>query len=152
FQLAHEWLARSWLSGSARRGHTPSATRTSRRQGRKGRINATRVGEAIGRGRWGVPKVVGSNRGCWEQPGVLGATGVVGVAPRLPPGIVLRIPRNIMMPALLAGFVGVVQGARHALEPDHVTAVATVMLRAPSARRGIFYAACWGLGHASMLL
>lgn len=44
------------------------------------------------------------------------------------------------------------QGARHALEPDHVTAVATVMVEAPSPRRGIFYAACWGLGHASMLL
>ncbi len=57
-----------------------------------------------------------------------------------------------MTPALLAGLTGVVQGARHALEPDHVTAVATVMVEAPSPRRGIFYAACWGLGHASMLL
>lgn len=26
------------------------------------------------------------------------------------------------------------------------------MVEAPSPRRGIFYAACWGLGHASMLL
>lgn len=55
-------------------------------------------------------------------------------------------------PALLSGLAGVVQGARHALEPDHVTAVATVMVRAPSPRRGVFYAACWGLGHASMLV
>lgn len=57
-----------------------------------------------------------------------------------------------MGPALLAGLTGVIQGARHALEPDHVTAVATVMVEAPSPRRGIFYAACWGLGHASMLV
>jgi threonine/homoserine/homoserine lactone efflux protein len=57
-----------------------------------------------------------------------------------------------MTPALLAGLVGVVQGARHAFEPDHVTAVATVMVEAPSPRRGIFYAACWGLGHAAMLV
>lgn len=57
-----------------------------------------------------------------------------------------------MTPVLLAGFAGVVQGARHALEPDHVTAVATVMVEAPSQRRGMFYAGCWGLGHASMLL
>lgn len=57
-----------------------------------------------------------------------------------------------MTPALLAGLTGVVQGARHALEPDHVTAVATVMIEAPSPRRGVFYAACWGLGHAAMLL
>ncbi len=57
-----------------------------------------------------------------------------------------------MTPVLLAGLAGVVQGARHALEPDHVTAVATVMVNAPSPRRGVFYAACWGLGHASMLV
>ena len=57
-----------------------------------------------------------------------------------------------MAPVILAGLTGVVQGARHALEPDHVTAVATVMVEAPSPRRGIFYAACWGLGHAAMLL
>jgi threonine/homoserine/homoserine lactone efflux protein len=57
-----------------------------------------------------------------------------------------------MTPALLAGLTGVVQGARHALEPDHVTAVATVMVEAPSPRRGIFYAGCWGMGHAAMLL
>lgn len=59
---------------------------------------------------------------------------------------------TLMTPALLAGLVGVVQGARHAFEPDHVTAVATVMVEAPSPRRGVFYAACWGLGHAAMLL
>lgn len=57
-----------------------------------------------------------------------------------------------MMPALVAGLTGVVQGARHALEPDHVTAVATVMVETPSPRRGIFYAGCWGAGHALMLL
>lgn len=56
-----------------------------------------------------------------------------------------------MTPTALAGLTGVLQGARHALEPDHVTAVATVMVQAPSPRRGMFYAACWGLGHASML-
>jgi hypothetical protein len=57
-----------------------------------------------------------------------------------------------MVPALLAGLTGVVQGARHALEPDHVTAVATLMVEAPSPRRGIFYATCWGMGHAAMLI
>src|SRR3954470_19909472 len=59
---------------------------------------------------------------------------------------------KVMAPGVLAGLVGVVQGARNAFEPDHVTAVATVMVEAPSPRRGMFYAACWGLGHASMLL
>jgi hypothetical protein len=55
-------------------------------------------------------------------------------------------------PTVLAGLAGVLQGARHALEPDHVTAVATVMVEAPSPRRGIAYATFWGLGHASMLV
>lgn len=57
-----------------------------------------------------------------------------------------------MTPTLLAGLTGVVQGAQHALEPDHVTAVATVMVEAPSPLRGMFYAACWGLGHSAMLV
>ncbi|MBX3232401.1 MAG: sulfite exporter TauE/SafE family protein [Labilithrix sp.] len=57
-----------------------------------------------------------------------------------------------MSPALLSGVAGIVQGARHALEPDHITAVATVMVRAPSPGRGVFYAGCWGLGHAAMLV
>jgi hypothetical protein len=55
-------------------------------------------------------------------------------------------------PTVIAGLAGVLQGARHALEPDHVTAVATVMVDAPSPRRGIAYAASWGLGHASILV
>lgn len=33
-----------------------------------------------------------------------------------------------------------------------MTAVATVMVRAPSPRRGVFYAGCWGVGHAAMLV
>ena len=37
-----------------------------------------------------------------------------------------------MTPAILAGLTGVLQGARHALEPDHITAVATVMVEVPS--------------------
>lgn len=57
-----------------------------------------------------------------------------------------------MSPAVLAGLLGIAQGMRHALEPDHVTAVATVMVRTPSPLRGMSYAASWGLGHASMLV
>jgi threonine/homoserine/homoserine lactone efflux protein len=57
-----------------------------------------------------------------------------------------------MEPSVLMGLAGVLQGARHALEPDHVSAVATVVVEAPSSRRAVFYAGCWGLGHASMLL
>jgi hypothetical protein len=57
-----------------------------------------------------------------------------------------------MAPALLAGLLGVAQGVRHALEPDHVTAVATVMVGERSPRRGVAYAASWGLGHGSIVV
>lgn len=57
-----------------------------------------------------------------------------------------------MNSVVLIGLLGVAQGVRHALEPDHVTAVATVMVRTPSAKRGIAYAASWGLGHGAVLV
>jgi len=53
---------------------------------------------------------------------------------------------------VLIGLLGVAQGVRHALEPDHVTAVATVMVRTPSTKRGMAYAASWGLGHGAVLV
>ena len=56
-----------------------------------------------------------------------------------------------MTAALLAALFGVLQGLRHALEPDHVTAVAAMALRKRSARTTLAYALAWGLGHALVL-
>jgi high-affinity nickel-transport protein len=47
---------------------------------------------------------------------------------------------------------GLLQGVRHAFEPDHVAAVSTVVAEQRSARVGVSYAACWGIGHALVLL
>jgi len=53
-----------------------------------------------------------------------------------------------IVPALL---LGVVLGARHALEPDHLSAVSTLATEQPGARRGLLLGAIWGLGHSASL-
>jgi ABC-type nickel/cobalt efflux system permease component RcnA len=48
--------------------------------------------------------------------------------------------------------LGFLLGVRHALEADHVAAVASLATRASSTRQGVTLAALWGAGHACMLL
>ena len=48
--------------------------------------------------------------------------------------------------------VGVMLGARHALEPDHLAAVSVLAADRTGARRGAFLGAVWGLGHMAALL
>jgi high-affinity nickel-transport protein len=54
----------------------------------------------------------------------------------------------------LAVSLGLVLGLRHAFDPDHVAAVATLLRggeRRGSMRRGLALGAMWGLGHATTL-
>jgi sulfite exporter TauE/SafE len=55
----------------------------------------------------------------------------------------------VLLSLLTLGFL---LGIRHALEADHVAAVASLATRASSARQTARVAAVWGLGHASTLL
>lgn len=48
--------------------------------------------------------------------------------------------------------LGGVLGARHALEPDHLAAVTTLVAEDPRARRAAALGALWGLGHAAAVL
>jgi ABC-type nickel/cobalt efflux system permease component RcnA len=48
--------------------------------------------------------------------------------------------------------VGFVLGLRHALDPDHVVAVTTLVSERSSLRRASVVGASWGLGHAAALL
>jgi len=48
--------------------------------------------------------------------------------------------------------VGALLGMRHALEPDHLAAVATLMTGERSSARAAWLGACWGLGHTLTLL
>jgi high-affinity nickel-transport protein len=53
---------------------------------------------------------------------------------------------------LLGLFWGLAQGMRHALEPDHLAAVSTLVADRRSARSAASYALAWGVGHALVLL
>jgi hypothetical protein len=48
--------------------------------------------------------------------------------------------------------LGLAQGVRHGLEPDHVAAVSTMLAGQKTARSSMFFAAVWGVGHALMLV
>jgi len=48
--------------------------------------------------------------------------------------------------------LGSLLGIRHALEPDHLAAVATLMTGERSSAKAAWLGACWGLGHALTLL
>lgn len=56
------------------------------------------------------------------------------------------------MTSLVVGWLfGLAQGVRHAIEPDHLAAVSTVVAEQRSARASMFFAAAWGVGHALVL-
>jgi len=48
--------------------------------------------------------------------------------------------------------LGSLLGMRHALEPDHLAAVSTLITSERSGYRAAFLGACWGLGHTLSLL
>jgi cytochrome P450 len=54
-----------------------------------------------------------------------------------------------MEPLLSAWLLGLVLGARHAFEPDHLAAVATLV---STERRATWLGALWGAGHTTTLL
>lgn len=57
------------------------------------------------------------------------------------------------MTASLTGILlGLLVGLRHAFEPDHLTAVSTLVTEARDGRRGAWLGAIWGLGHTLSLV
>ncbi len=48
--------------------------------------------------------------------------------------------------------LGSLLGMRHALEPDHLAAVSTLITNERGSRKAAFLGACWGLGHTLSLL
>jgi hypothetical protein len=67
------------------------------------------------------------------------------------PAIVLHLPLP-MIATLSACVLGFASGMRHALEPDHLAAVSTLVAGQGSPRASMRYAAAWGAGHAAMLV
>src|SRR5438105_4302435 len=57
-----------------------------------------------------------------------------------------------MIATLTSCWLGFLIGLRHALEPDHLAAVSTLIVEHPRIRRAAFLGTCWGLGHSLSLL
>jgi hypothetical protein len=57
-----------------------------------------------------------------------------------------------MLLTATACLLGFANGMRHALEPDHLAAVSTLVAGRRSAGASVRYAAAWGAGHAAMLV
>lgn len=57
-----------------------------------------------------------------------------------------------MLVTLSACLLGFANGMRHALEPDHLAAVSTLVAGERNAHASVRYAAAWGAGHAAMLV
>jgi hypothetical protein len=57
-----------------------------------------------------------------------------------------------MLLTLTALLFGLLQGARHAVEPDHLAAVSTIVAERATPRSGLLLGAAWGLGHTLTLL
>lgn len=57
-----------------------------------------------------------------------------------------------MFVTITACLLGFASGLRHALEPDHLAAVSTLIANQTGPKGSFRYAAAWGAGHALMLL
>jgi len=89
--------------------------------------------------RWIFPGLAAAVAGYWIiRHTNVAALGEWGAIPRV--GLIAS-----------AGF-GSLLGVRHALEPDHLAAVATLMTGERSSAKAAWLGACWGLGHTLTLL
>jgi hypothetical protein len=57
-----------------------------------------------------------------------------------------------MLDVAVGCLFGLLQGMRHALEPDHVAAMSTLVAEQRSARSSVKFAIAWGVGHGTTLL
>ena len=57
-----------------------------------------------------------------------------------------------LLDLLASSWIGTLLGARHALEPDHLAALTTLVSRERSGARAALLGAWWGLGHTLTLL
>jgi hypothetical protein len=57
-----------------------------------------------------------------------------------------------MLDVAVGYLIGLLQGMRHALEPDHVAAVSTLVAEQRSLRSSVRFAVAWGAGHGLTLV
>src|SRR6185503_19459118 len=58
----------------------------------------------------------------------------------------------MLIDLLTSSGLGSLLGMRHALEPDHLTAVSTLVSEGHDTRRAALMGACWGIGHTLSLI
>src|SRR5258705_7994392 len=61
-------------------------------------------------------------------------------------------PNMPLLELLTSSGLGSLLGMRHALEPDHLAAVTTLVSREQSGARAALLGMCWGLGHTLTLV
>jgi HupE / UreJ protein len=82
------------------------------------------------------------------EPGSRGTDKAMAVWPRLSySAAMLAIPEHL--PPLALGFAA---GLRHALDADHLVAMASIVSRERSLARSMLFGGFWGLGHTCSLL
>ena len=67
----------------------------------------------------------------------------------------IQYPRILIMPVLelmTSSGLGSLLGMRHALEPDHLAAVSTLVTGERNTYKAAFLGICWGLGHTFALI
>ena len=57
-----------------------------------------------------------------------------------------------MLETLVSSGMGSLLGMRHAMEPDHLAAVTTLVSRERSSAKAVWLGLCWGLGHTASLV
>jgi len=70
----------------------------------------------------------------------------------LPRAEMLQRGRRRSLTTVTAWFLGLLLGMRHALEPDHLAAVSTLVTEEDDPRSGLWLGAFWGIGHTLALL
>ena len=86
-------------------------------------------------------------RGCWLGVALAAAGGVYWVS-QVSGGQGADAPLGFAASAGLGSLLGM----RHALEPDHLVAVSTLMTGERTSAKAAWLGACWGLGHTLTLL
>src|SRR5262249_11887653 len=61
-------------------------------------------------------------------------------------------PPEALLTTVTAWFLGLLLGMRHALEPDHLAAVSTLVTEEDNPPPGLWLGAFWGVGHTLALL
>jgi nitrile hydratase accessory protein len=88
----------------------------------------------------------------WILPALLSAVVVYGITRYADLASLKQLAAMPRIGLLATAAFGSLLGIRHALEPDHLAAVSTLMTGERSSAKAAWLGACWGLGHTLTLV